>query len=830
MAGDDGKQGGGIANNNLILVALVAAAGFAYIREAPLSVVRPVMTEAQLHEKSGRQDIESRLWQDPFEAVAQSNEKASDLAAECLDSTPTVKTTSKSHLHCHSPLFDRKGFPIHGVPLVIGVTVPGGPYFEIVEYRRRLRYAVTSALHTEGFEPEDAQHIGYFVPTLHGDDLLPDELLPEVIPYEWFEQEGASSGSRKALILWINEDVLTKKAKPFEALSNLTGYLRAKGSTNQIKFNMMDFRVIWPSLSGTLLSMVSEINNYESNEKETNAQSSKYESNCALEWAFANVSCYSGADDYMVEAQMVSFYSYGGTVDDEALLGSIAKYQDVGTISLESYFYQKGIKFFRAVASDNVLASAIASELARRDIRPGGSRPQQHLALIYEHDTLYSRKILKSFEDSFVSLSDIDTGYHSGKAVDTRAQTMERSWIHTLAYFRGLDGALPPRNSPAANQNLGSTCKQGEQAQDVSHVSGPATDSKAFERPFGLGQFDYLRRMAESLKTKDRELRRNGEAGIAAIGILGDDVFDKLLVLRALHPEFRDAVFFTTDYDAALTMPSELEWSRNLVVASSYGPEMNKDIQGDVAEFRTSYQSSIFLATRLAIEDAEALNASAKADRKVTQDQIKVGLTTPRLFEIERSGAVLQLPTAPLHEGGGPRSNMGAFAEPQKSKKPSIHPDIDNIFPAMSSNARVAGCIVSALIGVCIVIYNRIYASNQERVDSSGNDLAQTTASDKHDNNERSSALGIGLAMTFLMFSLILLFWDSIARSVTLDGLGEPIALIEGISVWPTVLLRIIGSIIAVCLIFDAWSALDKNMAQVKLDMNLGLIPDKTDD
>ncbi len=61
-----------------------------------------------------------------------------------------------------------------------------------------------------------------------------------------------------------------------------------------------------------------------------------------------------------------------------------------------------------------------------------------------------------------------------------------------------------------------------------------------------------MRRLAAKLKEKDDEFRRRGEGGIRAIGVLGNDVFDKLLVLRALKPQFPEAVFFTTDYDAAL--------------------------------------------------------------------------------------------------------------------------------------------------------------------------------------------------------------------------------------------------------------------------------------
>ncbi len=43
---------------------------------------------------------------------------------------------------------------------------------------------------------------------------------------------------------------------------------------------------------------------------------------------------------------------------------------------------------------------------------------------------------------------------------------------------------------------------------------------------------------------------KQGEKGFRAIGILGSDVYDKLLILRALRPRFPDVVFFTNNLDA----------------------------------------------------------------------------------------------------------------------------------------------------------------------------------------------------------------------------------------------------------------------------------------
>ena len=61
-------------------------------------------------------------------------------------------------------------------------------------------------------------------------------------------------------------------------------------------------------------------------------------------------------------------------------------------------------------------------------------------------------------------------------------------------------------------------------------------------------------------------------AGIRAIGILGSDPYDKLVILEALRHRFPEAVFFTTDLDARLWNAPSLRLTHNLVVASSFDP------------------------------------------------------------------------------------------------------------------------------------------------------------------------------------------------------------------------------------------------------------------
>lgn len=82
---------------------------------------------------------------------------------------------------------------------------------------------------------------------------------------------------------------------------------------------------------------------------------------------------------------------------------------------------------------------------------------------------------------------------------------------------------------------------------------------------------------------------------VQAIGVLGSDVFDKLMVLQIFRRHFPDTVYFTTDLDAVYLHNDTPEATRNLVIASPYGLDPMLDgPMGPEVDFRDSYQTSLF--------------------------------------------------------------------------------------------------------------------------------------------------------------------------------------------------------------------------------------------
>jgi hypothetical protein len=202
-------------------------------------------------------------------------------------------------------------------------------------------------------------------------------------------------------------------------------------------------------------------------------------------------------------------------------------------------------------------------------------------------------------------------------------------WILPYQYLRGIDGRLPGEQSKDNNREAADT-KQNA-----------LTQPKPEEATEGVNQSDYLRRLARQLKNEDVVWQRHHEGVIRAIGLLGSDIYDKLMILRALRPEFPDAIFFTNNYDAHFERRADWGDARNLVIVSSFGGKLPRelrppDLRQNVAPFRDNIQTSTYAGTVFAI------------GRLKKNEVLK--LATPTIFEISRRGAYdFNAPSAETH-------------------------------------------------------------------------------------------------------------------------------------------------------------------------------------
>lgn len=603
----------------LFLVALVL--GTIFFVEPPLHGSRPKDPPRTNDLSSSEQVIPARLWQDPFEAIVLNRstvKSASDLASK-IQPRPTLVADESAPSQCSCDLSKifRYGEKDEGYGALLVMT-PGSPYVEDGERRIRARYAVTSALGVAGLSPRDSQHIGCArLATGGGFDM----------PFEWFDppDKGTPEARASVLVAWLPEEKFS--LAPLKGLNHVINQLRSAA-------NKISIAVVGPNKSGTLNTMRMEL----------------LEPNASIVFP---------------EMRDVRFYSPSATMDERLLLqekGCPRDEAEKHTCQTLSELYDQddakkrtcqtfselydqevyegtGNGFTRTILSDSEVSRVLIKELDLRglEFKPldrhsiswvrefwiqstefmfqhGGSCDdfnghRDHVVLISELDTLYGRNFPRAF---IRAASDYDTH-------NTRTQD-DLQWIHRFSYLRGLDGQVPAKvrgqTSPPPPQGKTSS------GQDEKEVQS------RIKRAANTPRFDYLRRLAGRVERLDGELRKHYCGSIKAVGVLGSDVYDKLLILQALREKFPNSLFFTADMDARYLHPTEFKWTRNLIVSSSHGLEPKLAFGSDIPPFRDSYQTSRFLATLLALSKTQP-----------AQEEIKRGLCPPRVYEIGRTAA-----------------------------------------------------------------------------------------------------------------------------------------------------------------------------------------------
>jgi hypothetical protein len=391
-----------------------------------------------------------------------------------------------------------------------------------------------------------------------------------------------------------------------------------------------------------------------------------------------------------------------------------------------------GWRLVRTIGSDQELANLLMTELRLRM-----NESCNRIALVGEWDTSYGHGFASMFG----------------------------AWKNVLwfNYLRGVDGRVPAsRDSKDASEGSprpGSPEKRAAKAAEQ-------------ERAQGSAQIDYVRRMVGQLTSEFD--RFAGKERPGAIGVLGSDVYDKLLLLRALRDRFPDVLFFTTDLDARLLHPSEYESTRNLLVASHFGLEVGRVVmeagQQRVPAFRDSYQTSVFFAALKALRFAG-----------LPEDD-HARLSCPRVYEIARSGAY----------------------------DLSVDPDPNRILPD-GPRLRERGlrklwlpCLVLTILGsFLLALMANVWIARRTPSRDSGR------LEWKRVRRIWAWAVGLFIVPGFL----ILVLW-AVPDSVAADG--EPLEWFDGISVWPSVLVRLVAGTLSLVFIWLGYRSLSANREMIE--------------
>jgi hypothetical protein len=627
---DDDNKGGKTSVVSIPILLLISAlTGSLFLGPSPLITSRPEGIKRKMSGTLGTQDVEARLWQDPFEALELAGVTASraqdvDVAVRDNPKLTLKGTVSIPYDHDIKQLTAQIEARYQGwnpevtgyeakiplskqVQVILGM-VSGGPYAEDIESRIRSRVALMAALGTAGYRSEDENQIGYVTASWplqlirdKSRSLTPEGWSKLIIPYEWFTRrihhadsaQSVGPKSNHVLVLWLRDDMFGEE--PLYRLNELIGYFRRSELEDNCQVS-----VLGPRTSTTLRAFFS-LKDWSDPVTDDTAVKDLME---------RQVRGRSG--DWLTNTQM---YSWAATTLEGLLVPGgetpVSK-EGVAESQVQHRLRQLGINFFKVTCTDDALASCLLRELGRRRVDP--REKKTHMALISEWDTFYGRTMPLTFDYELERLAgdgspDLLQRLRFGRGKHSKQ-------LHRFSYLQGIDGKLPAPSSQISTESKVDTDNpkdKGRKTPEANHAEGSS-------------QLDYIPRLADHIARENQNLQMQSDRpGIHAIGVLGSDLYDKLLALQALRPRFPDAIFFTTDLDARLWQPNQLKWTRNMIVASSFGLELKNILQQDIPPFRDSYQTAQYLAclSALGVVDPEMLKA-----------------ISPRLFEIGRDGPI----------------------------------------------------------------------------------------------------------------------------------------------------------------------------------------------
>ncbi|MGR8931828.1 MAG: hypothetical protein ACU836_14420 [Gammaproteobacteria bacterium] len=729
----DKQDNKGLFGTLPIALVLTILAGFIFTYSLPFKDERPSVSRPIKVAYDVAQDVDARLWQDPFVAVnGANNAPRSELVftgngnSGDLLQFKVVDSSDRSGVRGVDQIYKGNFVSPGDVIRVFAVSVPGGPYQDAAEQRMRWRYAVLSALANRDIFPLDQQRIGYFEPS-------PDIVPQKRVPFEWWSLLEAH---QKVLLLWVDEEgLLGTPARKINALMN-----KVYEGSKQLGFTLtFQYSVIGPNSSTLLRDILTEVSQASgvSDCKETTAKDD----------VTADIKKRLGA----IDGEPIRYFSAGATASEEELLKAFEKCRTVS-----AYLKQLDLELHRTTVTDDRLMDTLVRELAIRRIKHDEKHQLAHVAVLSEWDTFYGRTMRNAFKKAFKNAwGDDET-------------------VHGYSYMRGLDGVLP-----------GQDAKSGNAQQKNANHNAAEDSSLSIEFPEGQNQKDYLRRLAGKIAELDRSLKDDGQKkGIVAIGVLGSDVHDKLLILEALRQYFPHKLFFTTDLDAVYSHPAKWRQTHNMLVASSFDLALREELQGTIPPFRDTYQTAMFFATQL------ALNGE-------TEFCVFSGLLQPHLFEIGRSRAIpLPIPTTTVPASPLKKCRPASRTDNAASFESAEHPPI--LFQQQDEKALKCGwnhlsvCQVTAMMDSA---YGQQFNGSALLVVMAGVALIPLISWKVRnrliDCRRYGEAHPLRASIAVLsLFALGFVFFTFWGRYLTQSD-AEPNVWLEGVSIWPSQWLRL---------------------------------------
>ncbi|BCA55222.1 hypothetical protein W02_23620 [Nitrospira sp. KM1] len=758
------------------LTLALAIAGVLLVKE-PLRSSRPVGAGLEMKPTTGEQLVRARLWEDPVAAVSRA-----------IKTIPPKSGPEGSFAQRLKPLRHalRERVKNGERVTVLFVSTSGGPYVESTESRIRDRYAIGTGLGVGCYAPEDEGHLSFIEWERQGPI--------QALPYEWYRLRktrvcgGMNSRSTGVLLIWLADEALDRGF--ISTLSSLSQALVCQdnekgecllndGKRKLIRLDgasqrAVTFKIIGPRRSSGFRTLLEESGRLYRDSHEEVGVWPNADGTIELfsPWASA----------------MKGLLAYG--MKAESGKGAVcATYEDC-----EHEFYRRlkdaNIRLAYDIGSDNELFDALVGELERRQVRLGWDA----VILIGEWDSFYGRTLPVEFraaacakvatfpeEDLKKIQVPVEIKHvcpNVPRALDLQIQRPAEYEALTLNVFRysylsGLDGEIP--GDDAARAARAAKANAPDQAKDNTR-----------DRPEGTSQTDYVRALAARIYDE-------GE-GARAIGILGSDPYDALLIIKALRPSFPHAIFFTVDLDGRYLHPSEYKSTRNMLIVSPFGLQLEGGLQRDVPPFRGSYQTAAYFAALQAVQHVVCTPGGQRADGSCStayhvaltpDDRLYDAGLHPRIFEVGRNGAV----------------DLSVVDREGIRTIHPLRPDLDHT-PQLGQLKQGIGfndTAVAASVLIALLVGTIIAWSNQRT-------WLWVSA-----NPTLVGVLGIVLLGSFSAFIAL----GGAPALLANHDEGEPFSLTAGVSLWPGETLRVIVVILSAVLMTKGARDLARNNQRI---------------
>ena len=586
--------------------------------------------------------VEARLWEDPFSALNRYRAKLKELCAGDVGPNGVRRTDPRCARGERDTAAFRQDFEPGAENLtVIAAMLPGAAFIGVEEARRRVRYAVLAGLNAEGYVPDDSEHMGLLharrcqrltgceielgallatdnpppqtwdaaLKTLMGNRRLLSQALAQQpgmdILYETLSAQSEAPGQgqpadhggmarerRRVVVLWIDDTAVAPRW--LSAIAILLA---------EVVPDKARLRIIGPYKSDDLVRALADdlpAVGRAALEIKRASDAAAFQKNAQTLARLRLISPFSTAPASQLRDATAGLSTLPECAEGVPGKDCVAEaFEDLlrpigGTAGSPPFF-------FRTIGTDDGQIRLLVRELCARGLADNtGGR----VILLSEWDSIYARTFAQALKSEL----------HCRKG--------NRFKLENYSYLRGLDGA-----------NVDGAARQ---VRLVPRGDKPKDDKEpSIEWPESRDQRDYVRRLVEQIK-----LEADGggaKAQVRAIGVIGTDVNDKLLLVQALRASFSDRVLFTTDIDARLLHPEAVRYTRNLIVASSLPLALDDEIldqklRARVAPFRDMYQTATFLGARYASADDKQASLLHPA--------IEKRLEKPILYEIGRDSEV----------------------------------------------------------------------------------------------------------------------------------------------------------------------------------------------